>query len=51
MIIFWQKLCNDEKRKIIAQMDKDDIKTIKEFKDLFNAEVILLEVKKCLVGV
>ena len=46
MIIFWQKLGNDEKRKIIAQMDKDDIKTIKEFKDLFNAEVILLEVKR-----
>jgi hypothetical protein len=46
MIYLWQKLNDVKKREIMAQMNKDDVKMIKEIKKIFNAEVILLEVEK-----
>ena len=46
MIYLWRKLNDVKKREIMAQMNKDDVKMIKELKKMFNAEVILLEVKK-----
>ena len=46
MIYLWQKLNDVKKREIMAQMNKNDVKMIKEIKKIFNAEVILLEIKK-----
>ena len=46
MIYLWRKLNDVKKREIMAQMNKNDVKMIKELKKMFNAEVILLEVKK-----
>ena len=46
MIYLWQKLNDVKKCEIMAQMNKNDVKMIKKLKKMFNAEVILLEIKK-----
>jgi predicted Fe-S protein YdhL (DUF1289 family) len=39
MKINWQKATNDQKREIIKLMDKEDIEIIKQFKEVFDAQV------------
>ena len=42
----WLELSNEEKKQIIAQLQKDDIEMIQKLKKMFNGEVIILEVIK-----
>ena len=46
MIVNWQTATKDEKKKTIAQMHPEEIKILKQLKEIFDITVHTIEIRK-----